>query len=116
MGYEVVRGDGVDQDLDLIFDFLIAAAEQFGVDERSAFELAERRLSDIERAMHTLGQAPHQGTLRPHLGHGIRNVTKSRAVFYFDLDEGRKILRILAVFFGGQDHDSRILLRLLQAH
>jgi toxin ParE1/3/4 len=113
--YEILRGDGVDQDLDLIFDFLVAAAEEFGEDERNSFELAERRLSEIERAMLTLGNAPHQGTLRPHLGYSVRNVTKARAVFYFDVDDEQKALRILAVFFGGQDHEARILLRLLQA-
>ena len=63
--------------------------------------------------METLGEVPHQGTLRPHLGDGIRNVTKNRAVYYFDVDDSKKLVRVLAVFFGGQDHDARILLRLL---
>lgn len=114
MIYEVVRGDGVDRDLEQIFDFLIAAAEDFGEDERGAVDLAERRLNAIERAMRDLGRNPYQGTLKPHLGQGIRNVTKSRAVLYFDVDDDWKTLRILAVFFGGQDHEAHILLRLLQ--
>lgn len=113
VAYKVLRAAGVDRDLDLIFDFLVATAEGFGEPAASAFTLAEKRLADIERSMADLGAAPHQGTLRPHLGAGIRNVTKGRAIFYFDLDEVSETLRILAVFFGGQDHETRILLRLL---
>jgi len=111
--FEIVRGDGVDRDLELIFDFLVGAAEELGEDAASAFSLAETRLSRIEANMRMLGRAPLQGTLRPHLGENIRNVTKDRAVFYFDVDEGRRKIRILAVFFVGQDHEARILLRLL---
>ena len=65
--------------------------------------------------MERLGEGPHQGTLRPHLGDGIRNVTKNRAIFYSDVDDPKKVVRVLAVFFGGQDHDARTLLRLLGA-
>lgn len=115
MDFEIVRGDGVDRDIELIFDFLVAAAEEFGEDEQSAFALAQIRLSEIEADMRRLGHTPHQGTLRPHLGENIRNVAKGRAVFYFDVDDDRQRLRILAVFFGSQDHEARILLRLLGA-
>lgn len=111
--YEVVRATDVDLDLELIFDFLVVAAEEFGESEEVAFQLAERRIMEIEANMEDLGMAPHQGTRRPHLGDGIRNVTKGRATYYFDVDDAQKILRLLAVFFGGQDHESRILLRLL---
>lgn len=113
MDYDVVRGDGVDDDLGLIFDFLIAAAQDFGEDERGAFRIAEQRLTEIQRSMRSLGGLPHQGTLRTHLGEGIRSVTKGRAIFYFDVDDDRRRVRILAVFFGGQDHEARILVRLL---
>lgn len=115
MGYEVVRGEGVDRDLELIFDFLVSAARDFGEDERDAFDRAARRIGGIEADMRDLGRAPHQGTQRPHLGDGVRNVTKGRTIFYFDIDEDLGVLRILAVFFGGQDHDARILLRLLDS-
>ena len=52
-----------------------------------------------------------QGTLRPELGDGIRNVTKHRAIFYFEVLEEQ--IRVLAIFFGGQDHQGRMLLRIL---
>ena len=116
MIYEVVRGRGVDLDLELIFEVLVEAAEGFGDDTRAAFERAERRFGEIEGAMHGLGHAPHQGTLHTHLGAGIRSVTKGRAIFYFDIEEVQGRVRILAVFFGGPDHEARILLRLLEGH
>ncbi|WP_323767050.1 type II toxin-antitoxin system RelE/ParE family toxin [Marinovum sp.] len=113
MVYEVRRAAGVARDLELIFEFLLSAAEGFGESPERAFALAEARLDEIETALDGLGRAPHQGTLRPHLGPGLRNVTKGRAVIYFDTDDSRQLLRVLAVFFGGQDHQSHILLRLL---
>lgn len=113
MAYEVTRAAGIELDLELIFDFLFAAAREFGESEEAALQLAERRIAEIEAEMEELGKAPHQGTLRPHLGPMVRNVTKGRAIFYFDADEPRRTLRLLAVFFGGQDHEARFLLRLL---
>lgn len=62
--------------------------------------------------MEALGSAPHQGTLRPDLRPGIRNATRERAVFYFEADDAARIVRVLAVFFGGQDHQRAMLLRL----
>ena len=113
MVFDVVRGDGVDYDLDLIFDFLIKSAQELGEDGQRASNLAEQRLIEIEIAMRSLGGAPYQGTRRPHLGKRIRNVTKGRAVLYFDVDDHQHRVRILAIFFGGQDHEARILSRLL---
>lgn len=113
MAYEVLRAADVALDLELIFDFLVSSAELFGESEARAFDLAEQRLARIEAAMEDLSKLPHQGTRRPHLGSGIRNVTRDRAIYYFDVDDERQVVRVLAVFFGGQDHDARILLRLL---
>lgn len=113
MAYEVIRAAAVTLDLGLIFDFLVEAAEEFGENAETAFRRAEQRLDEIEANMDGLGDVPHQGTLRPNLGEGIRNVTKVRAVYYFEVDDDRQVVRVLAVFFGGQDHEARILLRLL---
>ncbi|MEP2983243.1 MAG: type II toxin-antitoxin system RelE/ParE family toxin [Sulfitobacter sp.] len=113
MVFDVVRGAHVDHDLDLIFDFLIRSAQEFGEDGQRAFNLGEQRVAEIEGAMRGLSGAPYQGTLRPHLGMSIRNVTKGRAVLYFDVDEHARRVRILAIFFGGQDHEAGILARLL---
>lgn len=63
--------------------------------------------------MEGLGRLPLQGALRPQPGAGVRNVTKGRVVCYFDVEEAQARARVLAVFLGEQDHEARILLRLL---
>lgn len=113
MAYKVVRATEVYRDFEQIFDFLVDSALHFGEPVEDAFLRAEARLNQIESSLERLAELPHQGTLRPHLGAGIRNVTKERAVIYFDTDDAAQILRVLAVFYNGQDHDARILLRLL---
>ena len=45
---------------------------------------------------------------------GLRSVTKDRAIFYFTIDEGKHVVRVLAVFFGGQDHQREMLKRMLE--
>jgi plasmid stabilization system protein ParE len=115
MGYELRRAAGVARDLELIFDFLFEAAIAFGDDTTSAFDRAATRILAIEGAMEALTEVPYQGTLRPDLLPGLRQVTKGRAIFYFDVDDNTAILRVLAVFYGGQDHQRQMLLRLLSS-
>ena len=113
MTYRVERAEDTDRDLEAIFDFLIESFVAFGEDAASAFERASRRLLAVEAAMASLGTAPHQGTLRPELGAALRNVTKERAVFYFEVDDDARCVRVLAVFYGGEDHQRKMLFRLL---
>ena len=35
-------------------------------------------------------------------------------MFWFDVDDGREVVRVLAVFFGGEDHVRHMLARLLK--
>ena len=113
MKYAVERALDIDRDLAAIFDFLIESYQMFGEDPDTAIERAAARVRSIETAMLSLGDAPHQGTLRPELLPGLRSVTKNRAVFYFDVDDDRRVVRVLAVLFGGQDHQRQMLKRLL---
>ncbi|MFK3688974.1 type II toxin-antitoxin system RelE/ParE family toxin [Agrobacterium tumefaciens] len=62
--------------------------------------------------MKSLGTAPFQGTLLPNGLPGIRRVTKHQAILYLDVDEPKEMVRILAVFFGGQGHQRHMLKRL----
>ena len=104
MAYRVERSEQSARDLEAIFDFLFDAATGFGDDPQEAFE----------DAMQALGKAPHQGALRPDLLPGIRNFTKDRAIFYFDVNDAEKSIRVLAVFFGGQDHQRAMLVRAMK--
>ena len=115
MAYEVERSEASDRDLGTIFDFLFEAALGFGEDDATAFDRASSRILEIENAMEALGDVPHQGTLRPEISDGLRSVTKGRAIFYFDVDDTMHLVRVLAIFFGGQDHQRRMLLRLLSS-
>lgn len=115
MAYRVERSEASDRDFEAIFDFLYEAALGFGEDEATAYQRASTRILEIEDAMEALGEVPHQGTLHPDFSDGLRSVTKGRAIFYFDVDDSEELVRVLAIFFGGQDHQRRMLLRLLSS-
>lgn len=113
MAFRIERSEAATADLELILDFLFTASLDFGEDADRAFEQASSRVLEIERSLDRIGEAPFQGTLRPELGDGIRSVTKRRAIIYFDVVEAQSLVRILAIFFGGQDHQHQMLVRLL---
>jgi len=73
--------------------------------------LSKERHQTVTGPLARLGDAPFQGTLEPKLMDGLRHVTKNRAVFYFTVDETIETVRVLGVFFGGQDHRRHILVR-----
>lgn len=111
--YRVERAEAADRDLDALFDFLLATYLQFGDSLERAFERASDRLHRIKSDLRALAALPHQGTLRPDLMPGLRNVAKDRAVSYFTVDDDARVVRVLAVFYGGQDHQRAMLMRLL---
>jgi toxin ParE1/3/4 len=112
MPYRVERSLDTDHDLSVIFDFLLTSYMGFGEERGEALERASARIEGIEAEMLSLGDVPRQGTLRPDLLPGLRSVTKQRAIFYFDVDDDLRLLRVLAIFFGGQDHQRAMLQRL----
>lgn len=112
MKYTVERSSDADRDLDIIFDFLIESYQAFGEETDSAVDRATERMRQIHEAMESLSNLPHQGTLLPQLVAGLRSVTKDRAVFYFQVQQAERKLRVLAVFFGGQDHLRLMLTRI----
>lgn len=114
MGYELFRSADCERDLEFIFDHLVEAYQNFGDPIELALTRAEERVRGIEDALLSLSNAPHQGTLRPELGSDIRNVTKDRAIIYFQITETPKRVLVLAIFFGGQDHRRHMLKRLLE--
>jgi plasmid stabilization system protein ParE len=103
------------RDLDLIFDHLAEAYRDFGETPEEAFDHAARRIRSIVATADRLGRAPHRGPIHEDIVSGLRHVTLGRAIYYFQIegspDGGR--VRILAVFFGAQDHQRRMRLRIL---
>lgn len=113
MAWRVEVSAEAERDLGLIFDHLFQSYRGFGDTEDEAFERAARRIRDIQQAAADLARAPHPGTRRDDILPGLRNVTADRAIFWFDLDEPAETVRILAIFFGAQDHVRHMLARLL---
>ncbi|WP_197435558.1 type II toxin-antitoxin system RelE/ParE family toxin [Agrobacterium vitis] len=112
MAFDLVRSAASNRDLDLIFDHLIEAYLSFGDAIQEAFDRASARLQAIDDDLKALVHAPFQGTLLPTIGPDLRHVTKNRAIIYFKVDEVKNQVQILAIFFGGQDHQRHMLARL----
>ena len=102
-----------ERDFELIFDHLFESYLGFGESVEEALDHAMRRILDIRRAADRLSSFPNRGTLRDDILPGVRYVNIDRAIYWFDLDKAAGKVRILAVFFGGQDHVRHMLVRLL---
>lgn len=113
MAYRIDRAQAVRADLDAIFDFLCRAALDFGEDPDRAYRRAADRVEAIERGFEALDAMPHRGTRVPEIAPGLRYIARERAIVYFEVDDRARVVHVLAVFYGGQDHRSRMLARLL---
>lgn len=113
MAWEVEFADEAERDLGLIFDHLLESYQEFGEGFEEAFARAEARVQAVRRGADRLGTAPHRGERHDALLPGLRHVTMDRAVYWFEVDEPVERVRVLAVFWGGQDHIRRMLARLL---
>lgn len=110
--YRVRRALETDRDLELLANFLFEAYRSFGDSVDDALARVEQRLDGVEAFMASLAENPHRGSPRPDLFEGLRSLTRDRVVLYFEVDDAAREVRILGVFFGGQDHHRHILLRL----
>jgi plasmid stabilization system protein ParE len=103
-----------ERDFDLIFDHLFESYVAFGESTWEALDHAARRIMDIRKAADRLADFPIRGTARDDVLPGIRFLAVARAIYWFEVDQTTSKVRILAVFFGGQDHVRHMLLRLLE--
>ncbi len=110
--YRIERARDATRDLREILRFLIRSHRGFGERFADAKTKAAKRVTQIEDAIDALGELPHRGTLVPHLLPGLRRITQKRAILYFTVDDEARLVRVLAVFFGGQDHQREMLKRL----
>lgn len=110
--YAVRRAVAVARDIAAISGHLTSAYEAFGDTRQAATERAAARLREAFDYMQTFATHPHRGTVHPELKGGIRHVTDRNFIYYFEIDEPRGEVRILAVFFGGADHLRQIAERL----
>ena len=102
-----------EHDFGLIFDHLLDSYLNFGEQLESALEHAGARVLEIRAAAERIVAAPNRGERHDDIQPGLRYLSIRRAIYWFDVDEERRAVRILAVFFGGQDHIRHMMIRLL---
>ncbi len=103
-----------ERDFGLIFDHFVRSYLGFGESLESALDRAEARVLDIRVAAERILIAPHRGEYHDDILPGVRHLAIGRAIYWFDVDELCETVRVLAVFFGGQDHVRHMMARLLE--
>ena len=69
--------------------------------------LSDRTVDAIRIYVKGLADMPHRGSRRDDLRQGLRIVPfKKRTAIAFELDEDRRVVTVLRVFYGGQDYEA----------
>ena len=111
--WKIEIAEDVLSDLALIHDHLVESYVGFGESAEDAMSRAHERLMQIRARFNDLARLPFRGTLREEFGPGVRSLTMDRSVLWFEVIEATRTVRILAVFFGSQDHIRHMYGRLL---
>jgi plasmid stabilization system protein ParE len=110
--YRLRPAQEIGRDLELIENHLLQAYQGFGEEVDVASARASARIKEALDYIESFVGHPHRGTEQPKIRSGLRTVTSNRFIYYFEIDEFVLEVRILAVFFGGVDHQRQILERL----
>ena len=108
----VLRGTNVGRDLSRIRKHFIRSYQEFGDTKAIATERANARIRAAFDYMLTFAIHPHRGPMHSELRDSVRHVTAQQYVYCFEIDDRLTEVRILAVFFGGEDHLEQIAERL----
>jgi plasmid stabilization system protein ParE len=111
--WTVVFAAGAVDDLALIETHLTRAYREFGETPAEAVRHAGARMDAIITTAERLAAAPFRGEAHAELMPGLRHLALDGAVYWFITDATTRQVRVLAVFFGGQDHQRHMLVRLL---
>jgi plasmid stabilization system protein ParE len=111
--WSVVFADAAEDDLTLIEAHLIEAYAGFGEGPVDAVRHARDRIDAIIATAERLAAAPFRGERHDDLLPGLRHLALDGAIYWFLTDAEARQVRVLAVFFGGQDHQRHMLVRLL---
>lgn len=114
MAFRLEFSADAERDFELIFDHLLRSYLDFGERLDSAIDHAGRRVLEIRAAAEGILTAPHRGDRHDDILSGLRHLSIGRAIYWFDVDDERRVVSILAVFFGGQNHVRHMMRRLLQ--
>jgi toxin ParE1/3/4 len=102
--YAVQRAANVAADISRIRKHLIRSYQEFGDTRTVATERANSRIREAFDYMQTFATHPHRGTVHPELRDSVRHVTDRQFVYYFEVEDQLAEVRIISVFFGGEDH------------
>lgn len=113
MRFRIEFSAEAERDFALIFDHLFESYLGFGESGETALDHCEARIRDITQEAYRLAAAPFQGESHDDLLPGLRHLTIDRAIYWSDVNEAEQRVRMLDIFFGGQDHVCQMLTRLL---
>lgn len=114
MRFRIEFAAEAERDFALIFDHLFESYRAFGETVEEALDHSEDRIRAIRSQADRLADAPLRGERHDDLLPGLRHLTIDRAIYWFDVSEAERRVRVLAIFFGGQDHVRQMLTRLLE--
>ena len=115
MAFRLEFSAEAERDFGLIFDHLLESYIDFGERMEIAIDHAEARVLEIRATADRILTAPHRGERHDNILPGLRHLTIDRAIYWFDVNVDKETVRILAVFFGGQDHVRHMLVRLIDS-
>lgn len=100
-------------DLTDLLRFLADSYVRFGERPGDALGRATERVQSVrDEIARGLALKPERGTRRDGLLASLRSATFGRAIAYFRVDDAAGTVTVLAVFYGGQDHEAHMLDRL----
>ena len=115
MTFRLEFSTAAEREFERIFDYLLDSCVGFGERPDEAIEHAAAQILEIRAAANRILTAPHRGERRDDILPGLRHLSLGQTIYWFEVDEGREIVRILGMFFAGQDHIRHMLARLTEA-
>lgn len=103
-----------ERDFGLIFDHHLRSCLGFGESPENAFDHSGSQTARTRGCTERILAASCCGERHDGMQPGQRHFVIGRKFYWFDIDEPRAVVRVLAVFFGGQDHVRHMLARLLE--
>lgn len=101
------------RDFDLILDHLSESYSALGEAPDLALKRAAERVRHLRREIGRLVETPSIGTLRSDFYPEMRFVRRDRAAVWFVPIHETKIIAVVAIFYGAQDHIRHMRERLL---
>lgn len=115
MAFRLEFSAAAERDFERIFDYLFESCVGFGERPDEALEHAAAQILEIRAAANRILTAPHRGERYDNILPGLGHLSLGQTIYWFELDEGWEIVRILGMFFAGQDHIRHMLARLTEA-